>query len=398
VWDFNKTGTFAVLEFVRRNDCKLIYAGSSTKFADGGDGRNQSPYAWIKATNTELVKNYAEWFGIEYAITYFYNVYGPRELSGSFGTVIKIFLDLYSSGQPITVTKPGTQARNFTHVNDIVAGLLLVGEHGIGDNYGIGADQSYSILEIAKMFGTEVILMPERAGTRQLGGVDNQQVKELGWKQQHHLPGYIEEMKRSIGSVELKEQRILVFTPTFYPHAKAAEWALVDIIQAMPLVSFDVITTQFEKDLEELELPNMRVYRVGSGSHSDKYLLPILGARVARALQKEHTYLFTWSLFASYGALAALFSRVHKNQPMLITLADQQLGRIPFPMSLVLRGILRSADQVYATDTREERAAISISKRRSLLRSIGSGDALASQIRFAYSNFLRKRADKNTKK
>ncbi len=77
VWDQNKIGTLAVLEFVRRNKAKLVYAGSSTKFADGGAGRDQSPYAWSKATNTELVKNYGVWFGIQYAITYFYNVYGP---------------------------------------------------------------------------------------------------------------------------------------------------------------------------------------------------------------------------------------------------------------------------------------------------------------------------------
>ena len=80
VWKYNKNGIFAVLEFVRKHGCKILYVGSSTKFGDGGLGRSASPYAWIKATNTELVMNYGTWFNVPYAITYFYNVYGEREI------------------------------------------------------------------------------------------------------------------------------------------------------------------------------------------------------------------------------------------------------------------------------------------------------------------------------
>jgi len=98
VWDLNKSGTFAVLEFCRRKESKMVYAGSSTKFADNGEGRDQSPYAWTKATNTELVQNYAKWFGLDFAITYFYNVYGPREMSGPYGTLVRIFTELYRNG------------------------------------------------------------------------------------------------------------------------------------------------------------------------------------------------------------------------------------------------------------------------------------------------------------
>ena len=81
VWQYNKDGIFAVLQFCRKTSAKIIYAGSSTKFGDGGLGRSQSPYAWSKATNTELVKNYGAWYNIPYAIVYFYNVYGPREIA-----------------------------------------------------------------------------------------------------------------------------------------------------------------------------------------------------------------------------------------------------------------------------------------------------------------------------
>jgi UDP-glucose 4-epimerase len=134
VWEYNKQGTFAVLEFCRKHNIKIIYAGSSTKFGDGGLGRDQSPYAWTKASNTELVRNYGVWFDLKYAITYFYNVYGPREIAtGPYATLIALFKEKHKKGEPFTVVAPGTQVRNFTHVDDIVRGLILVGEKGIGD-------------------------------------------------------------------------------------------------------------------------------------------------------------------------------------------------------------------------------------------------------------------------
>jgi UDP-glucose 4-epimerase len=184
-------GTFAVADFCRTQGCKLVYAGSSTKFADDGEGRDQSPYAWMKAVNTELVKNYGEWYDLEYAIAYFYNVYGERERAGTYGTVIRIFDELRRAGKPLTVTSPGTQERNFTHVHDIVEGLVLVAEKGYGDNYGIGADTAYSILEVARLFGGEVVMTPERKGNRMHGSVDNAKLKELGWRPEHTLAKYI---------------------------------------------------------------------------------------------------------------------------------------------------------------------------------------------------------------
>ncbi len=198
VWHTNKEGTFAVLEFARRNKAKLVYAGSSTKFGDGGLGRNQSPYAWSKASNTELVQNYGAWYGLKYAITYFYNVYGPRELSGTFGTVIEIFRQKLLHGEPLKVVLPGTQTRIFTHVDDIVRGLLVVGEKGEGDGYGLGAKEEYSILEIAKMFGGKVEMLPERLGNRQTSAIDlSRSEGELGWRAQKSITSYISEFRTS---------------------------------------------------------------------------------------------------------------------------------------------------------------------------------------------------------
>lgn len=394
VWDLNKSGTFAVLEFCRRRKCKLVYAGSSTKFADDGTGRDQSPYAWTKATNTELVNNYAEWFGLEYAITYFYNVYGPREMAGAYGTVVRIFTELYRLGQPLTVVAPGTQTRNYTHVADIIEGLVLVGEKGKGDGYGIGAKETFSVLDLVELFDTEYLMLPERQGNRMTSSVNTTQVAALGWKQQRTLPAFIKDLREEIGAVTSAERRVLVFSTTFYPvHAGAAEHALCDLIEAMPNVHFDVVTTKFTRDAvgDECTYPNLSLYRVGVGHPLDKYLLPFLGARKARELRQEHRYLFSWALFASYGALAALFTRGREKTPLLITLADQKLASIPWYTRFILTFVLRGADQVYATDTREAHAAISLSDRTSLIRSIGAGDAFANQVRFVYTNLLTKR-------
>ncbi|MCK9352117.1 MAG: NAD-dependent epimerase/dehydratase family protein [Candidatus Paceibacterota bacterium] len=199
VLDMNVVGTFSVLEFCRKNKSKIIYAGSSTKFADGGMGRDQSPYAWSKATNTELVRNYGEWFGVDYAISYFYNVYGGREISsGDYATLMGIFKERYLSGKVLSIVSPGTQQRNFTHIDDIVNGLQMVGEKGHGDEYGLGATESYSILDIAKMFGSTIEMLPERPGNRMGSKLDiHRATQELGWNAERKLTDYVEEIKRS---------------------------------------------------------------------------------------------------------------------------------------------------------------------------------------------------------
>ena len=192
VWTYNKDGIFAVLQFCRAQGAKIIYAGSSTKFGDGGLGRSQSPYAWTKATNTELVKNFGSWYNVPFAITYFYNVYGPREIStGKYATLIALFKEKVKNNQPLTVVSPGTQKRNFTHVEDIIKGLILVGEQGYGDDYGIGSPESYTILEIANLFNAPIEMLPERPGNRMTADVVTAKTEALGWSPKWSITDYI---------------------------------------------------------------------------------------------------------------------------------------------------------------------------------------------------------------
>lgn len=192
VLEFNKIGTFKVLEFVREKGAKIVYAGSSTKYGDGGLGRIASPYAWSKATNTELVVNYGKWFNIPYAITYFYNVFGKREIStGKYATLIGLFISKMRQNEPLTVVSPGLQERNFTHIDDIIDGIILVGEKGLGDEFGIGNNKSYSIIEVAKLFGGNIEMLPERKGNRMNAEVITEKTEALGWYPKHNLEEYI---------------------------------------------------------------------------------------------------------------------------------------------------------------------------------------------------------------
>ncbi len=198
VWKFNKNGIFAVLEFVRKHGCKILYSGSSTKFGDGGLGRSASPYAWTKASNTELVQNYGTWFNVPYAITYFYNVYGEREIqTGKYATLIALFKEKMKNKESLTIVTPGTQKRNFTHINDIISGLILVGENGYGDEFGIGSDESFTILDVAKMYDGKIEMLPERRGNRMSAEVVSSKTKALGWQPKKKLKDYIEECRKS---------------------------------------------------------------------------------------------------------------------------------------------------------------------------------------------------------
>lgn len=198
VWDLNILGTLAVLEFWREKKCKLVYAGSSTKFADDGKevaGRDRAPYNWAKAVNSELVHNYGRWYGLPYSIAYFYNVYGPRERAGqhggAYGTVVETFRQCALKGEVCTINGTGEQTRAFTHVFDTVNALMLIAEKGEADEYPISAKEVYSLLDLAKMFGLEIQFAPATKSSRSSGAEDTSKLQALGWKQQYTLEEYV---------------------------------------------------------------------------------------------------------------------------------------------------------------------------------------------------------------
>ncbi len=201
VFDLNILGTFAVLEFWRKHTCKLVYAGSSTKYtderADGIVGRDLSPYTWAKAANSDMIVNYGRWYDLPYAITFFYNVYGPRERGAhNHGTFIEICRQRYIEKAPHKVASPGTQTRAFTHVEDTVEGIILAGSSPASEEYGISAQEEYSLLEVARMFGGEIIITPQTKSTRSTGRADTSKIEALGWKQTKTLMEYVQSIKK----------------------------------------------------------------------------------------------------------------------------------------------------------------------------------------------------------
>ena len=117
----NSVGSSAVFNFCLKNNIKLIYSATSASLGNKGNDRNLSPYAFSKSKNLELLENLKKWFNFKYEVIYFYNVYGPHQISkGDMSTVIGIFEDHYKKGKALPIVKPGTQTRRFTHIDDTV--------------------------------------------------------------------------------------------------------------------------------------------------------------------------------------------------------------------------------------------------------------------------------------
>lgn len=199
VYDMNIIGTFAVLEFCRKRKAgKLVYAASSTKFANDGKERNANPYSFSKATNVDLINNYGNWYNLPYAVCYFYNAFGPREKgTGKYATLIAKFQQLYLEGNPFTVNRPGTQKRNFTYVEDLAKGMILVGEKGKGDSYALNNTKAYSIIEIAEAFGGPIEFKDGYPGRTESGDAPTKAREELGWETTVDIMDYIKDFVKN---------------------------------------------------------------------------------------------------------------------------------------------------------------------------------------------------------
>ena len=193
----NSIGTHAVFNFCFINKIKLIYSATSASIGNNGKDKNLSPYAFTKAKNLELLENLKKWFNFKYEIIYFYNVYGPRQIgTGSMATVIGIFEQQYKRKKPLTVVKPGTQSRRFTHVDDTVAACYYAWKKNKCRHYSISNRRSYSIIEVAKMFNSNINYLPARAGERYASALTNMNLSNKVYKLfgKIHLVEYLNEI------------------------------------------------------------------------------------------------------------------------------------------------------------------------------------------------------------
>tara|TARA_Y100000996_G_scaffold44800_1_gene30959 strand:+ start:256 stop:1146 length:891 start_codon:yes stop_codon:yes gene_type:complete len=179
----NFIGSNEVFNFCLKHNIKLVYSATSASLGNKGSDKNLSPYAFSKATNLEQLENFKKCFKFKYEVIYFYNVYGPHQISkGTMSTVIGIFEDHYLRKKPLPVVMPGTQTRRFTHIDDTIETCYLAWKKNLNRHYIIANTQSYSINEVAKMFKSKIRYLPRRSGERYYSALVNKNLSNKIYK------------------------------------------------------------------------------------------------------------------------------------------------------------------------------------------------------------------------
>ena len=179
----NTIGSNAVFNFCLKHKIKLIYSATSASLGNGGEDKNLSPYAFTKSKNLELLENLKKWFKFRFEVIFFYNVYGPKQIkNGDMATVIGIFEDFYLKGKPLPVVKPGSQSRRFTHIEDTIKVCFEAWKSNKNRYYSIASKKSYTIIEVAKLFNTNIRLLPPRKGERYASALSNMSLNNKVFK------------------------------------------------------------------------------------------------------------------------------------------------------------------------------------------------------------------------
>tara|TARA_B100000989_G_scaffold43163_1_gene27497 strand:+ start:11055 stop:11936 length:882 start_codon:yes stop_codon:yes gene_type:complete len=186
--DSNTIGSHEVFNFCLLNKIKLVYSATSASIGNKGNDKNLSPYAFSKAKNLELLENLNKWFNFKFEIIYFYNVYGPGQIeTGPMSTVLGVFENQFKKGLPLTVVKPGSQSRRFTHINDTVEACYYAWKKDQCRHYSISNRKSYSIIKVAKLFNSKIKFLPPRKGERYASALTSMNLS----KKVHQLFGKI---------------------------------------------------------------------------------------------------------------------------------------------------------------------------------------------------------------
>ena len=197
----NTIGSHEVFNFCLLNKVKLIYSATSATIGNKGLDKNLSPYAFTKAKNLEMLENLKRWYDLKFEIIYFYNVYGPNQISkGDMATVIGIFEDLYKNNKALTVVKPGTQSRRFTHIDDTIDTCFHAWKKNKCRHYSISNRKSYTIIQVAKLFNFKIKLLAPRRGERFASALTSLNLSNKVFKQfgKINLEDYIKSFIKSI--------------------------------------------------------------------------------------------------------------------------------------------------------------------------------------------------------
>ena len=197
----NTLGSNEVFNFCLKNKIKLLYSATSASLGNKGRDKDLSPYAFTKSKNLELLENYKKWFKFKFEIVYFYNVYGPNQIcSGSMATVIGIFEDQYKNNQALTIVRPGTQSRRFTHIDDTISVCYYAWKQNKCRHYSITNRKSYSIIQVAKLFKSKIKFLPSRKGERHLSELTSRNLSNKVYRiyGSTNLKDYIKRRKKDL--------------------------------------------------------------------------------------------------------------------------------------------------------------------------------------------------------
>ena len=194
----NVQGTLKVMEWAKKNAVKVLYAGSSSRHHEPSD----SPYAMTKFLGEEICKLYRKTYNVDVEIARFYNVYGPNEpLDEEFGNVIGIWRVKANKGLPLTIVGDGEQRRDFTHVDDIVDGIIKISESNIqhDDAWEIGSGINYSINELFEMFRKKFDVTSKKiddqpGNYRKTLRTNDDMLTKLNWSPSDKLDDYIQSL------------------------------------------------------------------------------------------------------------------------------------------------------------------------------------------------------------
>ncbi len=344
-------GTQNMLELARRTGARMLFTSTSEMYGDPLEHPQKETY-WGnvdplgkracydegKRAAETLCKDYHEQYGVDIRIVRIFNTYGPRMMFND-GRVLSNFIIQALLGEEMTVYGDGKQTRSFMYVSDLVAGLVKRMEVESDDwmPVNLGNPDERSMIDLALLVkervasSSEIVHLSEKEVPNRIGDprqrqADISRARELlKWEP---LVGFDEGLTKTIKDFQFRlehKPRVLVFVPTFSSVEGPAEQALREIMDRMKGYEFDVVSARMDATLPvESVMGRVRVYRLGSGSKLDKYLLPIRGAWFARKLHKKNQYRIVWAVMASYGALAAaIFSRLLKRPvPFLLSVYE----------------------------------------------------------------------------
>lgn len=168
----NILGSHEVINFCLNNNIKIIYSATSASLGNNQNDQHLSPYAFTKSTNMNLIMNLNQWYKLKYEIVYFYNVYGPKQILGTnMAAVIGVFENQFAKKKALTIVLPGSQKRRFTHVSDTVFACYYAWKKNKNAHYSISFKKSYSIIQVARLFGKKIKYLKSRRGERFLSTI-----------------------------------------------------------------------------------------------------------------------------------------------------------------------------------------------------------------------------------